>query len=104
LPPAQTAPITQFPPVSIPNVNPPQRLSEAIEITGVVEVGGKTSVIVKAPDERSSRYVQVGDYLSNGKVLVKRVEMGMEPMVILEEDGAEVTRSVGGGSSLAGLL
>lgn len=104
LPTLQTAPVTQFPPVSVPNLPPPQPLSETIEISGVVEVGGKTSVIVKSPDERTSRYVHVGDYIGNGKVLVKRVEMGMEPVVVLEENGAEVTRYVGSGSSLAGLL
>lgn len=104
LPPLQTAPSTQLPSVSLPNLPPPRPLSETIEISGVVEVGGKTSIIVKAPDEHTSRYVHVGDYLGNGKVLVKRVEMGVEPVVVLEEDGAEVTRYVGSGSSLAGLL
>lgn len=104
LPTLPAAPITQFPPVSVPNLPPPRPLSETIEISGVVEVGGKTSVIIKSPDERSSRYVHVGDYLGNGKVLVKRVEMGIEPVVVLEENGAEVTRYVGSGSSLAGLL
>jgi Tfp pilus assembly protein PilP len=83
---------------------PPLRLADAIEISGVVEVGGKTSVIVQVPNERTSRYVYVGDYVSNGNVLVKRVEMGIEPVVVLEEDGAEVTRYVGNGSSLTGLL
>lgn len=104
LPAAQTSPITQFPPVSLPTLPPPSRLSETIEISGVVEVGGKTSVIIQAPNEHTSRYVHVGDYVGNGAVLVKRVEMGLEPVVVLEEDGAEVTRYVGSGSSLAGLL
>lgn len=104
LPTLPTAPITQFPPVSVPNLPPPRPLSETVEISGVVEVGGKTSVIIKSPDERSSRYVHVGDYLGNGNVLVKRVEMGIEPVVVLEENGAEVTRYIGSGSSLAGLL
>lgn len=104
LPAPQTVPTTQFPPVNLPALPPPRRLSETIEISGVVEVGGKTSVIVQVPDEHTSRYVHVGDYVGNGAVLVKRVEMGMEPVVILEEDGTEITRYVGSGSSLAGLL
>lgn len=104
LPTVQTAPITEFPPVSVPNLPPPQRLSETIAISGVMEVGGRTSVIVRVPNEHSSRYVHVGDYMGNGQVLVKRVEMGTEPMVVLEEDGSEVTRYVGSGSSMAGLL
>jgi hypothetical protein len=93
-----------LPLVAIPPMAPPQRLAETIEISGVVEVGGKTSVIVQVPNEMSSRYAAVGDYLANGKVLIKRVEMGMEPTVILEEDGVETIRYVGSGSSLAGLF
>ncbi|WP_416676493.1 hypothetical protein [Egbenema bharatensis] len=93
-----------FPLIATPPVAPPSRLSEAIEISGVVEVGGKMSVIIHVPDERSSRYAAVGDYLANGKVLIKRVEMGAEPTVILEEDGVETIRYVGSSSSLAGLF
>jgi hypothetical protein len=105
LPVVQPAPIatSAFPPMTMPAL-PPRRLSETIEISGVVEVGGKTSVIVQVPNEQTSRYVHVGEYVSNGNVLVKRVEMGIEPVVILEEDGAEVTRYVGSGSALTGLL
>lgn len=111
LPPLQSAPIgtSQIPTINVPSLDspaftPPQPLSETVEISGVVEVGGKTSIIVRVPDEQTSRYVHVGDYLGNGQVLVKRVEMGMEPVVILEESGIETTRYVGGGSSLAGLM
>lgn len=107
LPTLQPAPtdINQIPPISIPgNFTPPMRLADAIEISGVVEVGGKTSVIVQVPDERTSRYATVGEYLANGQVLIKRVEMGTEPVVILEEDGEEVIRYVGSGNSLAGAM
>ncbi|GAB4381472.1 MAG: hypothetical protein Kow00121_40100 [Elainellaceae cyanobacterium] len=106
LPPLQAAPtdVNQLPSLNLPTFTPPQPLAQTVEISGVVEVGGKTSVIVQVPNEQSSRYVHVGDYLGNGQVLVKRVEMGMEPVVILEEDGVEVTRYVGSGSSLAGVL
>lgn len=105
LPPAQSVPVAvnQLPSLALPPLAPPQRMSETIEISGVVEVGGKTSVIVQLPNE-PSRYVHVGDYLANGRVLVKRVEMGIEPMVILEEDGTETTRYIGSGSPIAGLL
>lgn len=119
--PVATVPVTTLPPLPslqpaptdinrLPSVAVPDRLvtprsnAQTIEISGVVEVGGKTSVIVQVPEERSSRYVHVGDYLVNGSVLVKRVEMGTEPIVVLEENGVEVTRYVGGGNSLAGLL
>jgi hypothetical protein len=68
-----------------------------VEVTGVVQVGRETQIIVKAPDEAASRYVKVGQRLSNGQVLVKRVEMneGAEPIVILEEKGIEVAKSIG---------
>lgn len=104
--PSQPAPdANQLPSISVlPPAAPPRPLSETIEISGVVEVGGRTSVIVQVPDEHTSRYVHVGDYLGNGEVLVKRVEMGMDPVVILEENGIEVTRYIGNGSSISGLL
>jgi hypothetical protein len=80
---------------------PTARLADLIEITGVVEVGGQVSVILRAPNEHTSRYVRVGDYLANGQVLVKRVDMqaGGEPLVILEQDGVEIPRYVGSGAA-----
>lgn len=103
-PPAQSNPpsgavdLHQLPPVTLPdNAPPPLSLAEAIEISGVVQVGGKTSLIVKVPDEASSRYVSVGDYLASGQVLVKRVDLrnSGDPVVVLEQDGKEVVRMVG---------
>ncbi len=73
-------------------------LAEDVIITGLVEVGGITNIIVRAPEEASSRYVQVGQYLSNGRILVKRVESSNSPAlprVILEQDGVEVAKEVG---------
>lgn len=81
----------------------PTELAESIEITGVLEVGGKTNIIVKVPEEGTSRSVRVGDSLANGRVRVKRVEMGLEPIVVLEQNGREVTRSVGS-EAMAGLM
>jgi hypothetical protein len=54
-------------------------------------------VIVRVPSEPTSRYVKVGQRLSNGQVLVKRVDLnsGGDPIVILEENGVEVAKSVG---------
>jgi hypothetical protein len=63
----------------------------------VVKVGNETQVIVKVPNEPTSRYVKVGQRLSNGQVLVKRVDVkpGADPIVILEENGVEVAKAVG---------
>ncbi|PSB30155.1 hypothetical protein [Stenomitos frigidus] len=76
---------------------PSAALANAVEVSGVVVVGKVTQVIVKAPNEVSSRHVQTGQRLSNGQILVKRVEMsdGAEPIVILEENGIEVAKTIG---------
>jgi hypothetical protein len=72
-------------------------LARNIGVSGVIEVEGKTQVIVKLPNENFSRYVDIGDRISDGKVRVKRVEgaQTLTPVVILEEAGVEITRNVG---------
>ncbi len=69
----------------------------AIEISGMIDVAGKTQVIIKLPTESFSRYVEVGERILNGKVLVKRVEgqNSLSPTVVLEEVGMEVSRKIG---------
>ncbi|MEP0919131.1 hypothetical protein NC981_20060 [Leptolyngbya sp. DQ-M1] len=90
--PEPQSPIRPLPPL------PDSSLAKGVQITGVVVVGGVPQVIVQAPNEATSRYVQVGQRIANGQVLIKRVEMnsGSEPIVILEQNGVEVARSVGG--------
>jgi hypothetical protein len=82
---------------------PPRSAAESLEISGVVQVGGKTNVIIKAADEYTSRYAAVGERVANGQVLIKRVEMGLEPVVILEQAGREIVRSVGSGALVGSL-
>jgi hypothetical protein len=69
----------------------------AIEVSGIIEVEGKTQVIVKLPNESFSRYIDLGDRVANGTVLVKRVEAqeSLSPTVVLEEVGVEVSRKIG---------
>jgi hypothetical protein len=77
-------------------VQPIPTLANAVEVTGVVQIGSIMQAIVKAPDEPTSRYVGVGQRLANGQVLVKRIETaGSEPIVVLEESGVEVIRGIG---------
>ncbi|MEG4344940.1 hypothetical protein QUB70_16815 [Microcoleus sp. A003_D6] len=88
------------PPVQqVPTVPPPPStdLATGTEVSGVVKVGNETQVIVRVPNEPTSRYVKVGQRLSNGQVLVKRVDVkpGADPIVILEENGVEVAKAVG---------
>ncbi len=73
----------------------------ALEISGVIEVEGRTQVIIKLPTESFSRYISVGDRIGNGKVLIKRVEgqNSLSPTVVLEEVGVEVPRKIGDISS-----
>ena len=84
----------------VPDVvlTPPQpKLSRTVGISGVIQVGGRTQVIVKLPNEAFSRYVEVGDQIYNGQITVKRVEgiQTLYPTVVLEEVGVEVNRRVG---------
>jgi hypothetical protein len=72
---------------------------------GVIEIGGVTQIILRAPNEQFTRYVSPGQRISNGQVLVKRVERvgGIDnalrptPVVVLEELGQEVYKEVGAG-------
>jgi hypothetical protein len=82
---------------SVPVAPPQPELAQAITITGIIDLGGAPQIIVKAPEERVSRYVRVGDYLSNGQVRVKRIENvgGSSPVVVLEQLGQEVYKQIG---------
>ncbi|MEP0752117.1 hypothetical protein NDA03_07785 [Trichocoleus sp. Lan] len=88
--PAPAPLLPKLPPLPEPN------LARSVEVTGVVQVGGEPQAIVRVPNE-PSRYVGVGQRLSNGQVLVKRIEVnnGASPVVILEQYGREVARRVG---------
>ena len=72
-------------------------LAENVIITGVYQSNGTAKLIVQAPEEETSRYVEVGQYLSNGQVLVKSIDMNHfpTPLVILEQSGIEVAKAVG---------
>ncbi|MEL6441741.1 MAG: hypothetical protein AAFQ80_21115 [Cyanobacteria bacterium J06621_8] len=76
---------------------PVPSLAQEVIISGLYEADGKIRLIVQAPDEDTSRYVEVGEYLSNGQVLVKRIEQDSfsSPIIILEELGIEVAKSIG---------
>ena len=72
-------------------------LAQDVVISGMLEANGRTRLIVQAPEESSSRYVEVGQYLSNGQVLVKRIDKDHfpSPMIILEQSGVEVAKTIG---------
>ena len=80
----------------LPAVDP--TLAQNVQILGLYEPpNGTTKLIVQAPEESNSRYVEVGQYLSNGAVLVKSIDRGHYPypQVILEQSGIEVYKEIG---------
>jgi hypothetical protein len=82
--------------VSASPAEPDTALAMNVVVSGIYQANGRTKLIVKAPEEESSRYVRVGDYLSNGQVLVKRVNRSE---VVLEQSGQEVTKTIGEASA-----
>ena len=71
-------------------------LAQNVLITGLVNLGDRIKLIVQAPEEATSRYVDVGQYISNGRVLVKRIEFNSPyPTIILEQSGIEVAKEIG---------
>ena len=73
------------------------KLAQEVIIFGLYESNGRTKLIVRAPEEDNSRYVEVGQYLSNGQILVKSIDMNHfpTPLVILEQAGVEIVKAVG---------
>lgn len=80
----------------LPPAPPSVEIAQAVQVKGVVELGGKVSAIVKESEQSDSRSVSAGDYVAQGKVLVKRIEFNgnREPVVILEQNGVEVLKQV----------
>lgn len=75
---------------------PSTDIAQGVEVSGVVQVGDKTQVILKVPEEPTSRYVSIGQRLANGQVLVKRVNLqSIDPIVIFEQNGIEIAKIVG---------
>ena len=81
----------------IPFVPAPINLVEAIQVSGVLHIGDRISIIVRESNQSTTRYVGVGAYLANGRVRVKRIDMsgGEEPIVVLEQDGQEYFKRIG---------
>jgi hypothetical protein len=84
------------PKVKVIVIPPDTKAAEGTKITGTVEVSGTIYAIINAFGEPTSRYVRVGQMISNGKVLVKRIDTNAEPpIVVLQQNGVEVLRPVG---------
>jgi hypothetical protein len=98
--------------ISLPNINPnpsiqstptlepvalEPTIAKAVSVTGIIDIGGILKAIVQAPEEDASRYVEAGQYLSNGQVLVKSIDLSnpINPTVVLEQSGVEISKKVG---------
>lgn len=83
--------VVRLPPLPQPD------LARKVQVTGIALAGGVPKAIVLAPNETTSRSVGPGDTLSNGQILVKRIDLSnpAEPFVVLEQVGAEVALGVG---------
>lgn len=74
----------------------PQNPVQAIELTGVVQVGDRVGIIVREGNGQTSRHLFEGDLLAGGQIRVKEIDMSsQEPLVILEYQGKEYPRVVG---------
>lgn len=72
---------------------PQPALAEAVQVSGVMTIGSENFAVVQT--SAGSQYVRVGQRVSNGRVLIKRIDLrGSEPTVVLEENGIEVSRPV----------
>jgi hypothetical protein len=80
-----------------PITAPQPSLAEAIAITGVLQTNGNTTIIAKSPNESSARYVKAGDSIGSVRVKSINVSRSGEPIVVLEQNGVEVTKSIGPG-------
>ncbi len=83
-------------------VPPDTSAADSVLVTGIVEISGTTYAIVSGGNEPNARYVRGGQTIGNGKVLVKRIDTNAEPpIVVLQQNGVEVSRPVGAPSVVA---
>lgn len=84
-------------PTGFPQANPvPQNPVQAIELTGVIQVGDRVGIIVRESNGQTSRHLFEGDLLAGGQVRIKSIDMStQQPLVILEYQGKEYPRMVG---------
>lgn len=94
--PPTSVPVSPAQPVILPPMPPALRLADAIALTGVMQTGSKLSAIVKDTDG-TSRYVQTGESLAGGQVIVKQINLNPagNPSIVLLHNGVEFTRTVG---------
>ncbi|KAI9135514.1 hypothetical protein ON05_008020 [Acaryochloris sp. CCMEE 5410] len=91
-----TKPSTTPDKIVLPTLPKPE-VAQGVKVTGVINLGGRPKAILKAPGEKSTRTVGVGERIANGQVLVKSINLSnpAAPVVVLEQSGMKVRVSVG---------
>lgn len=91
-----TKPSTTPGKIVLPTLPKPE-VAQGVKVTGVINLGGRPKAILKAPGEKSTRTVGVGERIANGQVLVKSINLSnpAAPVVVLEQSGMKVRVSVG---------
>lgn len=94
---ANPLPIPSSLPNSLPqSISIPQDPVQAVQLTGVVQVGDRIGVIVREGNGQTSRHLFEGDMLAGGQIRIKSIDLSaQEPLVILEYQGKEYPRMVG---------
>ncbi|MER3434502.1 MAG: hypothetical protein C4288_14020 [Leptolyngbya sp. ERB_1_1] len=90
------SPIAPLPALSPALRIPRTNLANTIALTGVIQTGSQLSAIVQDADG-SSRYVQAGEALANGQVIIKKINLNSaeNPSIVLLENGIELIKMVG---------
>ncbi len=95
----------QLSPPSAPVIPPPPPSpdeAEAVNVSGVIQLGGTSVAILTAPGEKGVRHVKPGDRIAEGQVLVKSINISArQPFVVLEQYGQEVIKVVGDNTTAA---
>ena len=69
---------------------------QAIELSGVVQLGDRVAVIVRESDDKTSRHLFAGDFLAGGQIKIKSIDLSsQEPLIIFEYQGKDYARIVG---------
>jgi hypothetical protein len=77
------APNTKKPEVIIPQPD----LARSVEISGIIDIDGTAIAIIKLPNDGSSQYVEAGQYIAGGQILVKQIISYPEARVVLQQVG-----------------
>jgi hypothetical protein len=76
---------------------PEPTMAKGVKVQGIVVMAGRPQAIIQAPEEKTARTISAGDWIANGRVVLKGFDMSnpIAPKAIFEEAGMEVAIGVG---------